>query len=98
LKKIIVLTLIAIALGIIVMLIPVIVFKLFIVTSQYARESSLSNGNYSVPNRGVDEAAQTYGKIDVGPVSFPNSLFYATLIVVAGLITGFGTWLYFKRK
>ncbi|MEM2110539.1 MAG: hypothetical protein QXX08_01520 [Candidatus Bathyarchaeia archaeon] len=97
-KKIIALISIAIALGIMVMLIPIAVFTPFLVTTQYSQESSLSDDDYSAPIRKVDEAAQTYGKIDVGPVFFPSSLFHATLIVAAGLITGLSVWLYFKKR
>ena len=46
----------------------------------------------------LDEAAQVYGVIDVGPTPFPSSLLHVVPVVATGLAAAIAASLYVRRK
>jgi len=46
----------------------------------------------------LDEAAQVYGVIDVGPTPFPSSLLHVVQVVATGLAAAIAASLYVRRK
>jgi len=99
LKGIMVAITLAIVLGVMIMLLPIVTSTHF--TTSMNREG---NGSYSgnetdaAPAQNFGEAAQNLGRADIGPALFPSSLLYVGLIIATGLIVASGFFFYFKRK
>jgi len=103
LKEIIAYVAMAVTFGVIVMLIPIVVFVPFYVTTDVRRDvSQQENGFKTAPTpqtfNEFEEAAQTYGRIDTGPAPFPSSLLHVMLIVAVGFSFALGVSQYFKRR
>lgn len=108
--KIIVSVAAAIALGVLLMLMPIMVYTSNLVstevTSQWLGEQSdrgLPTGENASTLKlaeGLDtfEAAQTYGTMDAGPSPFPSSLFHMLLVAATGMVAAIGVSMFLKRK
>jgi len=103
LKEIIAYVAMAVTFGVIVMLIPIMVFAPFYVATDVRTDvSQQENGSKTVPTpqtfNALEEAAQTYGRIDTGPAPFPASLLHVMLIVAVGFSFALGVSQYYKRR
>ncbi len=89
----------AVALGVAVMISPLLVLPQQVLIGTPQDLSPLGEGNYStMDTRNLVEAAQTYGKIDVGPEPFQMSLYHAALITAAGFVTALWALLILRRR
>ncbi len=108
--KIIVSVAAAVALGVLLMLMPIMVYTRSLVstevTPQWLSEEN-DRGLPAVENASVTksaasldtlEAAQAYGIRDAGPSPFPSSLFHMLLVAATGLVAAIGVSMFFKRK
>jgi len=89
---------VAIMVGVMVMFIPIMVFTTHLITT--SQEVSPQNEpNFTrAGTQPLNEAAQTYGKIDTGPAPFPTSLLHAFLVAATGFSAALGISQFFKRK
>ena len=98
-KGIIAAVTLAIVLGVMIMLLPIVTSTHF-TTSMSKGRNGFSSGNETdtAPAQNFGEAAQNLGRADIGPALFPSSLLYVGLIIATGLIVASGFFFYFKRK
>jgi len=110
--KLIIATAAAFALGIVVMLIPIMTFTAF-TTVVTTKGASLSGGenDTSQPAEAqkqrylqvtsfetLKEAAQTYGMVDATPAPSSATLLHAGLLIAGSLVAAVGVSLFTKRK
>jgi len=79
----------AAVLGVMIMLLPILVFTPTL---------NGSSGVFSTDVVDMFSAAQTLGKSDVGGVSFPSSVTHVGLVVIIGLIIALSTYFYIKKR
>jgi hypothetical protein len=110
-KTLVIFVTLAVILGVVVMLVPVIAFTYtYHVTvstdgsntfGDKDNRSASSGDGFSfegVTPTSMAEAARTYGAIDTGPTSFPSSLLQTVPIWAIGLVTALVAVFYFKLK
>jgi hypothetical protein len=104
--KIIAAVALAVILGVVVMLIPIVAYvQVSVTTKAVAQPAGAENNTRQTAGENeptlavaINKAAQTYGTTDAGPSPFPSSLFPVLLLAVASLVAAIGASMYFKRK